>query len=220
MSSHYLKQCWLIVWRTTGNRFQGNQNTTIQKILFQNVICRMAAILLSSQCVNSNQHMAQITVHGPHTVNSLWPSDAIWQHKSGSTLAQVMACCLTAPSHYLNQCWLLISKALWHLPVSNFTTSCQATILGIWSLNYTLTHWGRVTHICVSNLTIIGSDTGLSPDRRQAIIWTNAGILLIGPPRNKTSMNFLSKFIHFQSRKSIWKCCLRNGVHFISASMC
>ena len=44
-----------------------------------------------------------------------------------------------------------------------------------------LTHWGRVTHICVSRLTIIGSDNGLSPDRRQAIIWTNAGILLIGP---------------------------------------
>ena len=44
-----------------------------------------------------------------------------------------------------------------------------------------LTHWGRVTHICVSKLTIIGSDNGLSPDRRQAIIWTNAGLLLIGP---------------------------------------
>ena len=42
-----------------------------------------------------------------------------------------------------------------------------------------LTHWGRVTHICVSKLTIIGSDNGLSPGRRQAIIWTNAGILLI-----------------------------------------
>ena len=45
----------------------------------------------------------------------------------------------------------------------------------------TLTHWGRVTHICVSKLPIVGSDNGLSPDRRQAIIWTNAGILLIGP---------------------------------------
>ena len=42
-----------------------------------------------------------------------------------------------------------------------------------------LTHWGRVTHICVSKLTIIGSDNGLSPGRRQAIIWTNAGTLLI-----------------------------------------
>ena len=44
-----------------------------------------------------------------------------------------------------------------------------------------LTHWGRVTHICVGKLTINGSDNGLSPKRRQAIIWTNAGILLIGP---------------------------------------
>ena len=44
-----------------------------------------------------------------------------------------------------------------------------------------LTHWGRVTHICVGNLTIVGSDIGLSPDQRQAIIWTNAGVLLIGP---------------------------------------
>ena len=44
-----------------------------------------------------------------------------------------------------------------------------------------LTHWGRETHICVGKLTTIGSDNGLSPGRRQAIIWTNAGILLIGP---------------------------------------
>ena len=43
-----------------------------------------------------------------------------------------------------------------------------------------LTHWGRVTHICVSDLIIIGSENGLSPSRRQAIIWTNDGILLIG----------------------------------------
>ena len=40
-----------------------------------------------------------------------------------------------------------------------------------------LTHWGRVTHMCVSKLTTIGSDNGLSPGRRQAIIWSNAGIL-------------------------------------------
>ena len=46
---------------------------------------------------------------------------------------------------------------------------------------YLLTQWGRVTHICVSDLTIIGPDNGLSPGRRQAIIRTNAGILLIRP---------------------------------------
>ena len=47
---------------------------------------------------------------GKHELNSLWPSDAIWRQGSRSTLVQVMACCLTAPSHYLNQCWLIITK--------------------------------------------------------------------------------------------------------------
>ena len=41
-----------------------------------------------------------------------------------------------------------------------------------------LTPWSRATHICVSKLTIIGSDNGLSPGRRRAIIWTSAGILI------------------------------------------
>ena len=48
-------------------------------------------------------------------------------------------------------------------------------------LGCVLIHWGRVTHICVGKLINIGSDNGLSPGRRQAIIWTNAGKLLIGP---------------------------------------
>ena len=43
-----------------------------------------------------------------------------------------------------------------------------------------LTHWGRVTHICISKLTIIGSDDGVTPSPCQAIIWTTAGISLIG----------------------------------------
>ena len=46
--------------------------------------------------------------------NSLGPSDAIWHWRSWSTLVQVMACCLTTPSYYLNWCWLIISKVLWH----------------------------------------------------------------------------------------------------------
>ena len=55
----------------------------------------------------------------------------------------------------------------------------------LWKVIFT--HWGRVKHICVSKLTIISSDNGLSPRRRQAIIWTNAGILLI---RNEIQWNF------------------------------
>ena len=44
-----------------------------------------------------------------------------------------------------------------------------------------------MTHICVSKLAIIGSDNGLSPGRRQAIIWTIVGILFIGPLRTNSS---------------------------------
>ena len=58
-------------------------------------------------------------------ITSLWPRDAIWRHRSGSTLAQVMASCLTAPSHYLNQCWLNISVALWHSTENDFTRIAQ-----------------------------------------------------------------------------------------------
>ena len=55
------------------------------------------------------------------------------------------------------------------------------------SNNILLTHWGRVTHIWFSKLTIIGSDNGLSPDWRQTIIWTNAGILIFWPLGTKFS---------------------------------
>ena len=54
---------------------------------------------------------------------TLWPSDAIWLHKSGSPLVQEMACSLMAPSHCLNQCCLMIKGILWHTPESNFTRS-------------------------------------------------------------------------------------------------
>ena len=57
--------------------------------------------------------------------NSSWPSDTIWQQGSGSILAQVMACCLTAPCHYLNQCWLIISEVMWHSPEGNSTVNAQ-----------------------------------------------------------------------------------------------
>ena len=65
------------------------------------------------------------------------------------------------------------------------------------------THWGPATLICVSKLTNTGSDNGLLLGRRQTIIWTSAGI-----------------FVHFHSRKIIWKYNLRNSGKFVSASVC
>ena len=84
-----------------------------------------------------------------------------------------------------------------------------------------LTHWGRVTHICVGKLTIIGSDNGLSPERRQAIIWTNAGILLIRP----LGTNFSEILIEIQTfslkkirlKMSSAKCCsFRLGLNVLT----
>ena len=74
-----------------------------------------------------------------------------------------------------------------------------------------ITHWGRGMHICVINLTSIGSDNGLSPDRRHAIIRTNAGILLIGPLRTNFSKTlikifiFLFKKMHLKTPSGKWK---------------
>ena len=78
----------------------------------------------------------EITYPCPIYFNSLWPSDTIWQHKSGSTLAQVMAYCLTAPSHYLNQCWLIISKVQWHSSECNFTRDTSAISHWNWLESY------------------------------------------------------------------------------------
>ena len=73
-----------------------------------------------------------------------------------------------------------------------------------------LTHWGWVTHICVGKTTIIGSDNGLSPGRRQAIIWTNAGILLTGPLGTNLSeiligiQTFSFKKMHLKTSSAKW----------------
>ena len=73
-----------------------------------------------------------------------------------------------------------------------------------------LTHWGQVMHICVSKLTSIGSDNALWLGRHQVIIWTNAGILLIGPIGTNFSEilieinTFLSKKMHLKMLSGKW----------------
>ena len=71
---------------------------------------------------------------------------------------------------------------------------------------YALTNWGRVTHIWVGKLTIIGSDNGLSPSRRQAIIWTNTDILSIGPLGTNFCEILIGIFIQENAFENIvWK---------------
>ena len=75
------------------------------------------------------------------------------------------------------------SKFLWLLTILNTLLLLRGHY---WTDHGTLWQplgacWGWAMHICLGKLTTIGSDNGLSPGRRQAIIWTIAGILLIGP---------------------------------------
>ena len=104
-----------------------------------------------------------------------------------------------------------------HLALTYFGPLCNASHLGNPCYNerpihtLALTHWGRVTHICVSKLASIVSDNGLWPVRRQAIIWTNAGILLIGPlGTNLSEMlieihTFSFKKIHLKMSSGKWR---------------
>ena len=87
------------------------------------------------------------------------------------------------------------------------------------TMKHSLTQWGRATHICANKITIIGPDNGLSPGRRQAIIWTIAGILLIGPFGTNFSkiligiQTFSFKKMHLKMASAKWR-------PFVSASMC
>ena len=91
---------------------------------------------------------------------------------------------------------LYIGKHIWAIFVDYLYPNCSLYN----NEPLMLTHWGRVTHICVIKLTIIGPDNGLSPGRRQAIIWINAAILLIGPLETNFS-GILSEIHTFSFKK-------------------
>ena len=84
-------------------------------------VCRFVDQEWVCRVVNGDEGVLVCGWGGCLGINSLWRSDAIWQQGSGSTLAQVMACCLMAPSHFLNQCWLIIGEVRRHSYEGNFT---------------------------------------------------------------------------------------------------
>ena len=121
-----------------------------------------------------------------------------WVHTIVCPIRSMTPCPFVGFSSYLARLYPLRSKCIAH----DFN-------------GHRLTHWGRVMHICVNKLTIIGSDNGLSPGRRQAIIWTNAGILLIGPLGTNFSeiliemYTFSFKKMHLKMSSGKWRpCCL------------
>ena len=122
----------------------------------------------------------------PHLINSLTPGRCGWDFKSIIFTLIIQnnsldTCCEIAlrglPQSLTNEKSRLIQA-----PDSKpLLGQCWSRSMLLYGVTRPVTHWGRVTHVCISKLTIIVSDNGLSPGRRQAIIWTNAGMLLILP---------------------------------------
>ena len=98
--------------------------------------------------------------------NSLWPSDAVWCHRTWPTLVQIMTCCLMTPSRYLKQCcnhqWGLVAFT-WE----DFHRKCWGylSFIWVWKLLIKVTaatprdQWIQSSHssaanrnVCVSNL--------------------------------------------------------------------
>ena len=69
---------------------------------------------------------ANQTLPNTERVNSVWLNDAMWRQRSESRFAQVMACCMAAPSECLNKSWFIISEVQWYLSESNFTRETLA----------------------------------------------------------------------------------------------
>ena len=120
-SGHILKRIENIKykWRLqnpyhlTTKEFVTHQGVTFILLKFDETINAIYFKVLQQKCLKGKM------------LNSLWPRDDIWHHMSLSTLVQVMASCLTAPSRNQNQCWRFITMVLWHSSEDNSTENVQ-----------------------------------------------------------------------------------------------
>ena len=83
---------------------------------------RMTMCALASHDSSRNLHIIRKIWSKFHAVSSLWPCHG----DIDTTLAQVMACCLRAPSHYLYQCSLHITEVLWYSPEKTSSSHCPS----------------------------------------------------------------------------------------------
>ena len=101
----------------------------------------------------------------------LWPSDALWWQKSGSTLIQLMAYCMMASSHKLNHCWLIVKYSLWHWLESHFTKKLISSIRVFRDCNFMTivprSQWvdsmNRATYLAIVTQFIIPKHNTLFP---------------------------------------------------------
>ena len=107
---------------------------------------------------------------------------------------------MTAKSAMMCNCWGITKPS----PSMGMKLSSHNSFIRI-------THWGRVTHVYVSKIIIIGSVNGLSPGWHPTIIWTNAGIMLIGPLGTNFSQILIENIyiviqkMHFKMSSANWR---------------
>ena len=124
-----------------------------------------------------------------------------------------MALCCQVMSLYLSQCWLRspngITRPQWVDKLQNYDEVTWNQNNNINDDYDILAHWGRLTHIRIRKLTNIDSGNGLSPERRQAIIWTNIWNIVNWTLENKFQWYFSrNQYIFIQENaleNVVWK---------------
>ena len=185
MPSYYLNQCWLIVKWTIRNKHHWNLNGNV-KVFFEEkglelVVCKMVAILFRPHHVNVNitqfwtltiemdvfNLKLMLIVEWLHLYSDTFPANSItghfsdpgknyqgnWKHVRSMFCSNYVAYPMISCSHWLSCTWFLQLQdindvKLYHLMLKIICF---------------LTHCGRVVHICISKLSIIGSDNGFVP---------------------------------------------------------
>ena len=133
---------WWATWRKLTMKYwehtlyEYNANNAYSTVCFC-VIGQSAYLCMSTtNCMLSDNRVGNFACIFVHSV---YPSDTIWHQRTWSTLVQVMACCLVAPRHYWNHCWLIINEVLWHSSQDNshglYTKSSTQRHLKITLLN-------------------------------------------------------------------------------------
>ena len=155
-------------------------------------------------------------------INSLKPGGAIWCHRSWSTLVQVMACCLMAPSHHLNQCWLIIKGFcgiyLWSVSqvVIKILIPKQSSKIILWKLAANAPRANELIFVMFpqswyGDIYMGKSNGSLNPTDTFLHKWTGSSLVKLMVCH---LLKFQTKYIQFHSWNCIWKCLLWNGSHF------
>ena len=206
--------CCEIALRRMSLDLTDDKSTLVQVMAW----CRQAASYYLSQCWPWS--LLPYGVARPLWVNSYWPGNDTWHQRSWLTLIQVMACCLMAPSHYLNHCWLLVRGVQWHSPEDSFIRSTdelnpwhvfEITLLNLLLHTLLRSHRIKFTHLTQKwkfndiwssiwfLLFIFLLISVLSQHNRilHMTRFLHANFVVIGFDWNYSDNNFLSKFWTF-----------------------